>query len=398
MQISLTDEVTRQCRTPGLAIRGGFGLALALLAVSAQAAYTVTVAQSGADVIANGSGTINLAALTYSGSNSQRAVVYPLGGFLQTGPVAWVMSDFYDGLTTPPIFGPGQAAMLANSGTGALVGIQAAGLGAIYLPTGYVSGSSLTSSATWNNQTIAGMGMTPGTYTWTWGSGGTADSFTLIIQGAAPTLAATDDTYSGLLNHGLAVGAPGVLGNDTPSSGLTVSSWGTPGHGTLTSTAADGSFQYTPNTGWYGTDTFTYTASDGTQTSAATVSIVIPQGTPPAITSAALPDGTIGVSYAFTVTATGSPTPTYSATGLPPGLQLASATGAITGYPTQAGAYNVQITASNGALPDATASYAISIAPAVVGAGVAPVPTLSQWGVMLLALVLGWAGMRRQRD
>ena len=217
---------------------------------------------------------------------------------------------------------------------------------------------------------------------------------------AAPTApVANNDSYSGQINHGLAVGAPGVLTNDTPSSGLTVSAWGTPTQGgTLTSTNANGSFQYTPpSSSWYGTDTFTYTASNGTQTATATVSIVIPQGTAPAITSGPLPNGTVGMSYAFTVTANGSPAATFSDNGtLPLGLQLAAATGAITGYPQQAGTFNVQITASNAVQPDATANYSVTIASAAVAGAATPVPTLSEWGLMLLSLLLGAFALRRQ--
>lgn len=391
MQISLTDEVTRRRWTPGLAIRGGLVLAVALLAVSAQAAYTVTVYESGTDVIASGSGSLKLTAWTKpDGTNAQRASTYPIGGYLQTGPISFTATDYYLGIQAAPNqssgLGNGGVVIQATSGTGASVGISGAG-GMLSVPTGYVSESQLTSSATWANQTIAGLAMEPGTYVWTWGNGGTADSFTVIIQGAAAPVAA-NDSYTTQINHGLSVGTPGVLGNDTPSSGLTVSNWGTPGHGTLTSAAADGSFQYTPNTGWYGTDTFTYTATDGSQTSSATVSIVIPQGTPPAITSGALPDGTVGIGYGFTVTASGSPAPTFSDNGtLPPGLQI-DAVGAITGFPQQAGTYNVQITASNGALPNATADYTVTITPAAAAPAVTSVPTLSQWAQILLGLLL----------
>jgi hypothetical protein len=59
-------------------------------------------------------------------------------------------------------------------------------MGFIYVPAGYVSGSSLSATDTWYaNSTLAGLGITPGTYTWTWGSGAHADSLT-INAGSAP--------------------------------------------------------------------------------------------------------------------------------------------------------------------------------------------------------------------
>ena len=71
--------------------------------------------------------------------------------------------------------------------------------------------------------------------------------------------------------------AAGVLTNDTDVNGdsLTASMVTQPAHGTL-SLAADGSFTYTPNTGFSGEDSFTYTASDGTTNSInATVTITV---------------------------------------------------------------------------------------------------------------------------
>jgi hypothetical protein len=46
---------------------------------------------------------------------------------------------------------------------------------------GYVSGSSLSATTTWNNQTLATMGLTGGTYTFSWGAGVNADSLVVNI-------------------------------------------------------------------------------------------------------------------------------------------------------------------------------------------------------------------------
>lgn len=115
----------------------------------------------------------------------------------------------------------------------------------------------------------------------------------------------------------------------------------------------------------------------------------------PAITSGTPPAGTAGTHYSFTVTASGSPT--FGATGLPPGLSINPATGVITGTPTAPGSYNVTVTASN-AGGAATANYGITIAAAVAVTPTA-IPTLSEWGLILLSLLMAGAvmlGLRRE--
>ena len=58
--------------------------------------------------------------------------------------------------------------------------------------------------------------------------------------------------------------APGVLGNDTDvdADALTAALVTESPHGTL-ALASDGSFTYTPAANFNGTDSFTYTANDG---------------------------------------------------------------------------------------------------------------------------------------
>jgi MYXO-CTERM domain-containing protein len=57
----------------------------------------------------------------------------------------------------------------------------------LFLPAGYISGHSLSDSATYDDATFASLQATPGTYTWTWGTGTHADSFTLQIGPVATT-------------------------------------------------------------------------------------------------------------------------------------------------------------------------------------------------------------------
>ena len=73
------------------------------------------------------------------------------------------------------------------------------------VPAGYTSGSSLTSSATWDNTTISKLGLTPGTYTWTWGSttNGTADFIEVDIPSATGVPEPSTLTLLGLGSLGL---------------------------------------------------------------------------------------------------------------------------------------------------------------------------------------------------
>ncbi len=102
-------------------------------------------------------------------------------------------------------------------------------------------------------------------------NGGTAPTLTLTYD---PT--AVNDSYKiASTQTPLTVAAPGVLANDVHTTGtsLTASLVAPPSQGTV-ALAADGSFTYTPGTGFTGTDSFTYQAFEGSIASnVATVSI-----------------------------------------------------------------------------------------------------------------------------
>jgi FG-GAP-like repeat/Putative Ig domain len=112
-----------------------------------------------------------------------------------------------------------------------------------------------------------------------------------------------------------------------------------------------------------GSSTFTIGVVDqtgATTTRAYTISVQ----SAPTIATLTLPNGTVGAAYSTTIVATGSPAPTFSGAGLPPGLTLTPA-GLLSGTPTTAGTFSsVTVTASNGVGSDASRTYTIVIAPA----------------------------------
>ncbi len=75
---------------------------------------------------------------------------------------------------------------------------------------------------------------------------------------------ALGDAYTAWQDIALNIASPGVLANDTDidSAMLTAILDNGPAHGVLTLNP-DGSFVYTPALNYYGTDSFTYHASDG---------------------------------------------------------------------------------------------------------------------------------------
>ena len=110
---------------------------------------------------------------------------------------------------------------------------------------------------------------------------GTADSnvatVTITVNAVNDAPVAVDDTYTTTQAVPLVVIAPGLLSNDTDVEGgtLTATAVGQASNGLVTGNA-DGSFTYTPGPTFTGTDSFTYTANDGTTDSnVATVTITV---------------------------------------------------------------------------------------------------------------------------
>src|SRR5262245_37521987 len=158
-----------------------------LFSVRPAEAYTVRLKEVGANVVANGSGPINLTGLTFSFPFVGTPGISASNGTILTG--ARAILDVYrglTGLTGPANFGSG--AGFADTGTGDMVGVSGPLLGSgpvefVIVPTGYVSGNALTDSMTFDNESFASLGVTPGNYVGSWGDGENR-RYTLMNGGA----------------------------------------------------------------------------------------------------------------------------------------------------------------------------------------------------------------------
>lgn len=102
-------------------------------------------------------------------------------------------------------------------------------------------------------------------YTVSDGNGGTdTATVTIVVGGENDIPEATADEYGMDEDESLVINAPGVLGNDDDADGdeLAAELVDGPAHGTL-ELNSDGSFTYTPDADFNGTDSFTYCADDG---------------------------------------------------------------------------------------------------------------------------------------
>lgn len=192
---------------------------------------------------------------------------------------------------------------------------------------------------------------------------------TLAIACTNDAPVAVDDAYTVTEGTNLVVPAPGVLGNDTDGDGdlLTAAIVTQPTKGTA-ALAASGALLYVPNAGACGIDTFTYTANDATSSSApAIVTLTIECENQPPV-AGTIADATFPVGTTIELDAgAGFSDPedealTFSATGLPASLTIDPATGTIAGTATEAGSYEVTVTAEDPTGQTASATFTLTIA------------------------------------
>ena len=192
---------------------------------------------------------------------------------------------------------------------------------------------------------------------------------------------AKEDSYSTDEDTTLNQPAPGVLANDTDPDGddLTVALVDNVAHGQLT-LKPDGSFSYTPDKDFFGTDSFTYKANDGSADSGVTKATITvnPVNDPPTVTVAA--GGTCGQSTdrsgkinltvndvdnpatSLTLSATSSNTRLVRNEGVVFSGTGANRTMTVTAVDKRSGTANITVTVSDGA-----ASGTLLIVPVMIG-------------------------------
>ena len=152
-----------------------------LCGVPAHAGVVLDVYQSGANVVASYSGTIDLSGLTYNGVDGVTpAYVWGAEAVLLFGPTV-SGQPVYLGISGPASFGTG-AVIAASSSTGDTFGIGGLA-GDMLLPLGYVSGTSISGTDTWDSTTLAALGLTVGDYSYTWGD---PDTVNVVVSNTAP--------------------------------------------------------------------------------------------------------------------------------------------------------------------------------------------------------------------
>lgn len=168
-----------------------------------------------------------------------------------------------------------------------------------------------------------------------------------------------------------------AVGNDPTTAGVTWS-LNTGAKGTLSSATTTGVTYNAPASVTVASaDTITATSKfDSTKTATLTINLV----PPPAVTTSALPSGTVGTAYTTTnLAATGGVSPytwtVTSASGtFPAGLTLSSA-GAISGTPTAYGTFNFTVQAKDANGFTASANLSIKVNPAPVNITTTTLPS-----------------------
>ena len=262
---------------------------LSVSGVSAPGSGTATITNGGADVSYDPNGQFEALDTGEAGSDTFSYTVADGNGGTDTGDVTMTIDGANDAPSATAVSdSTTEDTAKAVTLTGSDVDVEALTFSIVTGPTNGSLGAigSVTCGAT----CTASVTYTPdadynGADSFTYRvNDGTVDSsaatVSLTVTAVNDLPVAVDDAYQTNKNVALTVAAPGVLANDSDADGPTPTAGNAsdPANGAVTLNA-DGSFTYTPDTGFTGADTFTYDVTDGAATDTGLVTIAV--NTPP---------------------------------------------------------------------------------------------------------------------
>jgi hypothetical protein len=175
-------------------------LAVMLFAAgSARATLMINAIEVGSDVVFTLSGSVDLNSLLSTSGGPTSLAIYPSAGIVSMGG-GNVVFQFLQNLSGPSNFGSGGVS-LASSSAGDSFSFLAFNH-YLALPPGS-NGLNLSGSMTFSGATFASLGVTPGTYQWSWTRASTGVSDNLILQIGPASMPDTGSTLC-MLGLGLA--------------------------------------------------------------------------------------------------------------------------------------------------------------------------------------------------
>jgi hypothetical protein len=186
---------------------GGFSLATVfVLSTQTQAALILNFTEiTGGGVSYAATGSLNFGGMQASAtgiliSTLETAGINPAAGsFVSTGfgSISLPTANKYTGITGPTSFGSGSKTDGPSFGVGFWFYPSA---GELYIGSSYVSGTPLASiSGFYSGKTLGALGLTPGTYTWTLGTGPQSDTLTMNVVPEPSSFALLGFAAAGLL-------------------------------------------------------------------------------------------------------------------------------------------------------------------------------------------------------
>lgn len=164
-------------------------LALALstlfaAAPRAGAALLINIYNNGSDVQLDASGSFNYLPTGNIYFGGVATYVNPQLGVVGLFPNSYTQLKSYSLISSPANFGTlGYAYPDLDIATDWNFNLSKT---AIVLPSNYTAGTSVSGAATFTGNTIGSLGMTAGTYYYTWGDGVNTDTATLVISASPP--------------------------------------------------------------------------------------------------------------------------------------------------------------------------------------------------------------------